>query len=187
MEWYQWVMMFGGTALVGLIIADIYIFFKSRSKKAIEKHRHAKEQDERALIADVVKEVMAPSCSNLESIKTEVINVKTDLEELKPIKADVLAVKTEILAVKKEVTTIKKEDIKLLAAANRDSLRNQLLTVFRECQAKGYKTTEDIRNFEYMFDSYKALGGNSFMIDIAKQMEHIPPKVEGITIITDKE
>ena len=28
MEWYEWVMMFGGTGLVGLIIADIYLFFK---------------------------------------------------------------------------------------------------------------------------------------------------------------
>lgn len=154
MEWYEWVMMFGGTGLVGLIIADIYLFFKMRGKKAIDKHKEEKELEQRKLIAEVVKEVMAPSCGNLQIIKDELVEVKREIDE------------------------IKTEDIKILKAANRDSLRNQLLNHWRQCKQKGYRTTEDIRNFEYMYESYTKLKGNSFILDIAKQFDELDTKID---------
>ena len=83
MEWYEWVMMFGGTGLVGLIIADIYLFFKMRGKKAIDKHKEEKELEQKKIIAEVVKEVMAPSCGNLQLIKDKIVEIKKKLMELK--------------------------------------------------------------------------------------------------------
>lgn len=150
MEWYQWLSLFGFTALFGAILIDIYTRIKQGSKKIVEKKKKENKEELVGIIKGVVQ------------------------EELKPIKKDVVEIKEEI-------TIIKVDDINILRAANRDSLRNQLLVVFRECQSKGYKTVEDTRNFEYMFDSYKNLGGNSFMLDIAEQMKHIPSKVEYIT------
>lgn len=150
MEWYQWLTLFGFTALFGAILVDIYTRIKQGSKKIVEKKKAENKADLTATIKEIVK------------------------DELQPVKQSMTDIKNEI-------TIIKVEDIKLLRAANRDSLRNQLLVVFRECQSKGYKTVEDTRNFEYMFESYKNLGGNSFMLDIAEQMKHIPSKVENIS------
>jgi len=147
MEWYNWLTLFGGSALFGAIAVDIYVKIKYSSKKVIERKKKERDDELGRLISGVVK------------------------KELEPVKQ-------EISQVKQEITIIKSDDINVLRTANRDSLRNQLLTVFRECQFKGYRTIEDIRNFEYMFDSYKNLGGNSFMINIAEQMEHIPPQID---------
>lgn len=171
MEWYQWLTLFGFTALFGAILVDIYTRVKQGSKKIVDLHKKEKEQNERELIADVVKEVMSPSCSNLELIKDKLVTIETEVEGLKPIKDDVIEIK-------KEISNITNSDIPLLKCANRDSLRNQLLVVFRQCEEKGYRTTEDIRNFEYMFDSYKKLGGNSFMINIAEEFSHIDHKLD---------
>ena len=150
MEWYQWLTLFGFTALFSAILVDIYTRIKQGSKKIVEKKKAESKAELVATIKDVVQDELLP-------------------------------VKQNIADIKNEITIIKAEDIKVLRAANRDSLRNQLLVVFRECQAKGYKTVEDTRNFEYMFESYKNLGGNSFMLDIAEQMKHIPSKVEYIS------
>ena len=96
---------------------------------------------------------------------------KVVADELEPVKKDI----TEI---KNEISTIKNQDIKVLKVANRDSLRNQLLNVYRDCETKGYQTMEDSKNFLYMLSSYRNLDGNSFIENIAKHMENIPTKMD---------
>ena len=80
MEWYNWFTLFGGSALLGAIAVDIYIRIKNGGKKAIDKHKDEKLQEEKKLIADVVQEVMAPSCANLAVIKNELTEIKQELK-----------------------------------------------------------------------------------------------------------
>ena len=48
------------------------------------------------------------------------------------------------------------------------SLKNDLLHIYYDCKAKGYKTNWDAHTFEAMYVAYTKMGGNSFIKDDIK-------------------
>lgn len=48
------------------------------------------------------------------------------------------------------------------------SLKNDLLNIYYNCKAKGYKTNWDAHNFKAMYTAYTKMGGNSFIKDDIK-------------------
>ena len=69
-----------------------------------------------------------------------------------------------------------------VADGTRNSLRNDILKYYYDCLKKGYRTEKDTNNFDGMYNSYIALGGNSFI------KEEIYPKFhDEIELLTEKE
>lgn len=66
------------------------------------------------------------------------------------------------------------EDIKVLKVAVRDSLRNQLLAVYQHCVKHNGRTVEETENWEYMYSSYTALEGNSFIVVLHDEFLELP-------------
>ena len=141
-------------AVLSAIFVDIYVKIKATSKKAKERKRHEEEEEFREIITESLDKSLQP-------IETEISNVAKEVE-----------------TVKNDVQTIKNKDIDLLKTANCDSLRNQLLAVYRHCKKQGYRTEQDVENFEYMYRSYKALGGNSFIVTIHNEFNEIDVHVD---------
>lgn len=69
-----------------------------------------------------------------------------------------------------------------VADGTRNSLKNDILKCYYDCLKKGYRSQNDTDNFRSMFDSYIALGGNSFIRD-----EIYPLFYEQISFKTAKE
>ena len=80
----------------------------------------------------------------------------------------------EVSEVKKTVDTIAENELPLLKQANRDSLRNQLFASYRHCAKLGYRSVEDTTNWDAMYDSYIALGGNGFIPELHDKFHAIP-------------
>lgn len=51
------------------------------------------------------------------------------------------------------------------------TLRNDILMCYYNCVAKGYRNDHDYQNMHHMFESYKALNGNSYVADIVKRFD----------------
>ena len=59
------------------------------------------------------------------------------------------------------------------------TLRNDILMCYYNCVSKGYRNDHDYQNMHHMFESYKALNGNSYVADIVKRFdEDLPTKEE---------
>ena len=59
------------------------------------------------------------------------------------------------------------------------TLRNDILNCYYKCVEKGYRNDHDYQNMHHMFESYKALNGNSYVADIVKRFdEDLPTKEE---------
>jgi hypothetical protein len=69
-----------------------------------------------------------------------------------------------------------------VSEGTKNSLRNDLLKYYYDCLKKGYRSEKDTHNFEGMYTSYIALGGNSFIKD-----EIYPKFHEEIPFLTEKE
>ena len=65
-------------------------------------------------------------------------------------------------------------DLPQLKQANRDSLRNQLFASYRHCAKLGYRSVEDTTNWDAMYESYVALGGNGFIHELRDKFHAIP-------------
>ena len=76
--------------------------------------------------------------------------------------------------VEKKVDNMADNDLPLLKQANRDSLRNQLFASYRHCAKLGYRSVEDTTNWDAMYDSYLALGGNGFIPELHDKFHAIP-------------
>ena len=56
-------------------------------------------------------------------------------------------------------------------------LRNSLMGIYYACNAKGYRTEDDSKNYREMHDAYNSLGGNSFIdSDVSRWFEQLPLK-----------
>jgi hypothetical protein len=69
-----------------------------------------------------------------------------------------------------------------VSEGTKNSLRNDLLKYYYDCLKKGYRSEKDTHNFEGMYTSYIALGGNSFIKD-----EIYPKFHEEIELLTEKQ
>ena len=131
------------SAVGGAIGLDIYLHFKNKGKKAIERRKKEKQEEFKEVVVPCIEEAIKP------------LNDKMgDVEQ----KVDAMA----------------GQDLPLLKQANRDSLRNQLFASYRHCAKLGFRTIEDTNNWEAMYESYIALGGNGFMPEIKEKFMKIP-------------
>jgi len=121
------------------------IYVHLKNKSKKAMERHKKEKQEE------FKEIVVPCIE--EAIKP-LSDKMTDVEE--------------------KVDSMAENDLPLLKQANRDSLRNQLFASYRHCAKLGFRTMEDTKNWEAMYDSYVALGGNGFMPEIKEKFMKIP-------------
>lgn len=54
-------------------------------------------------------------------------------------------------------------------------LRNSLMNLYYACNAKGFRTEDDSKNYREMHEAYKAVGGNSFIDgDVSRCFENLP-------------
>jgi len=139
-------------AVVGALLGAIALDIYVHIKNGSKKIIDKKKQESKQELADSVTAVLTPA---LEPIKR-------DIDELKA-----------------SVDNIANTDIPQLKDASRDSLRNQLLAVYRHCANLEYRTEEDSENFEYMFESYTGLGGNSFIVSLHEAFRDLPIKRSG--------
>ena len=80
----------------------------------------------------------------------------------------------EIEQLNRNVNSIVSQDIPVLKEANCSSLRDQLTNNFIRCHAQGYRTQRDTENCEKMYESYKSLGGNSYIKEALEEFRELP-------------
>ncbi len=68
------------------------------------------------------------------------------------------------------------QDISKLKEGTQASLRNDLLKTYNHCSGQGYKTKEEMQDFVDMFDAYRKLDGNTFIIEMNEEFKNIPLK-----------
>lgn len=56
-------------------------------------------------------------------------------------------------------------------------LHNDLWGLYRECGKKGYTDVDDLRNLEYVYDPYHALGGNGTGTELYNRVRKLPDKI----------
>jgi hypothetical protein len=76
-----------------------------------------------------------------------------------------IVVKEETEPLKADIKDMLKK-VELSSAGTLASLRNDLLNCYYECCDKGYRTADDIKNWQDMLEAYHNLGGNSFITEI---------------------
>ena len=59
------------------------------------------------------------------------------------------------------------------------TIRNSILVIYYTQTSKGYMTTFDLSNLTELYDSYLALGGNSFVKKCVEQLMKLPIKNYG--------
>jgi len=133
-----------------------------------------------AILVDIFVHIKSSSKKYVEKRKRE------EEAEHRAIIEDVL--KEQLVDIKQDLHSIKAEDLPALKEAVCDSLRNQLLAVYRHCEKLGYRTYEDSQNWEYMYASYIKLGGNTFIIALHDdfnelELRTVQPKVKKSTTV----
>lgn len=68
--------------------------------------------------------------------------------------------------------------IDLLSGGTLSALRNDILKNYYQCRDKGYRNDYDFANMHDLYESYKDLGGNSFITDIMERFDALPTKEE---------
>ena len=72
-----------------------------------------------------------------------------------------------------------KEHLNIQNEALKANIRNSILVIYYTQVQKGYMTTLDLSNLTELYDSYKALGGNSFVKKCVEQLLDLPIKTYG--------
>lgn len=55
-------------------------------------------------------------------------------------------------------------------------LRSKLKELGHELLEQGYVTDEDAIEFDSLYDCYRDMGGNSFVVELAERVHHLPLK-----------
>lgn len=72
-------------------------------------------------------------------------------------------------------------DLRKVSVGTLASLRNDLLECYYNCKKKGYRNTDDTKNFNRMFNAYIDLGGNDII-------EHdVAPSFHNLRLVTQEE
>lgn len=75
--WLQIVLGLGGSALIGLVVADIYKMIKSKSKKHLEAVKKEKQDEMR----EVIQQELTPVKEELKDVKEDLSKVKEGLQK----------------------------------------------------------------------------------------------------------
>lgn len=99
---------------------------------------------------------------------------KKEYEEMVSDIANKVAAET-FQPLERKITVIE-QDISKLKEGTQASLRNDLLKTYNHCNRQGYKTKEEMQDFVDMFDAYRKLDGNSFIVELNEEFKNIPLK-----------
>ncbi|MFU0833863.1 MAG: DUF1043 domain-containing protein [Oscillospiraceae bacterium] len=55
-------------------------------------------------------------------------------------------------------------------------LHSEIYRGYAECEQKGYATVDDIKNLEYLYKPYHALGGNGTGTELFERVKKMPTK-----------
>jgi len=58
-------------------------------------------------------------------------------------------------------------------------LHDSIYKEYAECVAKGFATVDDVRNIEYLYTPYHALGGNGTGTELYNRIKEMPDKPAG--------
>lgn len=158
---YELLCLIGVPTLATLIVTSLYKYFTEQSKRA----RKKKEEEH----SKTIQKACDISLDNM---------VKQHID---PLRKDISQVKDNVEALQQE--------LKANSAGTLATLRNELLTAYYNCAAKGYRNESDTKNFHLMFDEYRALHGNGFMAyDIRPEFDNLPYKTpeEEMSIMLEK-
>ena len=78
-----------------------------------------------------------------------------------------------VLGVFKDVAKIKKEqaqELALIKEGNKCQLRSEMLRIYYHCKDENTIRQYEIENFIALYHAYKALGGNSFIDKVYKEV-----------------
>jgi hypothetical protein len=53
-------------------------------------------------------------------------------------------------------------------------LHDRIFSIYGDCQHKGFASVEDIRNLDYLYAPYHALGGNGTGTELVKRVKEMP-------------
>lgn len=146
---YELLCLIGVPTLATLIVTSVYKYFTEQSKRA-----RRKKEEERSR---TIQKACDTSLDNM---------VKAHID---PLRKDISQVKDNV--------EVLQQELKANSAGTLATLRNELLTAYYNCVAKGYRNESDTKNFHLMFDEYRALHGNGFMAyDIRPEFDNLPYK-----------
>lgn len=91
-------------------------------------------------------------------------------EELVPVREDIKGVADRVSRVEGNQEILKSGSI--------SALKNDILDVYYKCNKKGYRNDYDYQTVHTSFESYKGLGGNSFIVDVVFRFDNLPTKEE---------
>ena len=115
--------------------------------------------------------------SHLKSSSKKAVNKRreTRIKEIQDVIST--TIDTPLQEIKETQQTIV-ERLSVLEGATLCELRNDLVELYDRCENQGYRTKEMTETWLHMYESYKALGGNSFMARLEKDLEEIPTEQE---------
>ncbi|MFT9055467.1 MAG: hypothetical protein ABF449_02410 [Ethanoligenens sp.] len=58
-------------------------------------------------------------------------------------------------------------------------LHDRIYSGYAACESQGYATVEDLRNIEYLYKPYHALGGNGTGTELFERVKSMPPAYTG--------
>lgn len=149
-DWIIWLI----TTVVGVIITTLIGLFLTRYiKKQFEK------QDE---VEEYKKQKQA------EKTKEDMRHIVR--EELVPVRADIKGVDDRVSRVE--------DSQEILKSGSLSALKNDILDAYYKCNKKGYRNDYDYQTVHTSFESYKGLGGNSFIVDVVSRFDNLPTKEE---------
>ncbi len=82
---------------------------------------------------------------------------------------------TQVSALRQEFVPIAAQ-LKCISNGTLSGLRNDILNCYYRCLDKHYRNDWDYTNIHDLYESYTALGGNSFIADVMDRFDKLPTK-----------
>lgn len=165
MQWWQTLLMTGGTCLITLLITFIFNWITNRP--AVKRKEKEKQEAKQKEILDELKSELQESVDNL---REEVV------EERKGCKSD----HCSLVALVKDIqNTNKSQNIGLQAV-----LKDMLKIRYLEWIKMGYAPLDARDDLERMYQAYHQLGANGVMDNMRKQFLALP--IKSITTVKQK-
>lgn len=67
-----------------------------------------------------------------------------------------------------------------IEGASLSTIRDAITSCYYKCSAKGYRNDYDYQNMHHLYDNYRELHGNSYIADIMRRFDDLPPKEDTV-------
>lgn len=159
MEWWQTLLMTGGTCLVTLLVTFIFNWITNRP--AVKAKKEERERQKRQEELDQLKDNLLKA---IDEVKSEKIRERAACQE------DHCA----LVKIVKDIQATNKAQNAGLQSVLRDLLKIRYLSWIE----KGYTTIDAKDDLEKMYQSYHNLGGNSTITELRNKFIKLPLREE---------